>query len=52
MIIGGVVRAITAAGGGWLISQGASVDDVNTMAGAAVTLGTIAWSIFAKRAPR
>jgi hypothetical protein len=48
--VGGIVRALAAALGGWLVSQGL-VDSETGMAvaGAVTTLVVAAWSIYSKR---
>lgn len=49
-MLSGVVRAGVAALGGYLVSKGKlSVEDFNTIMGAATTLFVAGWSIFAKR---
>jgi len=49
--VGGIVRALAAAIGGYFVGQG--VIDAETsvaLAGAAVTIATAVWSIWAKKA--
>lgn len=48
--IGGILRTILAAGGGYLVSRG-WLDNATMMAivGALVTLATAGWSVWAKR---
>ena len=50
-MIGGIVRALLASLGGWLVSAG-YIDQSTLQAGigAVVTLVTIGWSIWAKKA--
>ena len=49
--VGGIVRALAAALGGWLVSQGLVVDSETGMAvaGAITTLVVAFWSIYSKR---
>lgn len=48
--IAGVVRAIVAALGGYLVGQGLTdAETVATVGGAAATLAAAAWSIWSKR---
>ena len=48
--IGGIIRTILAAGGGYLVSKG-YLDNATmlSLVGAVVTLITGAWSVYAKR---
>lgn len=47
---GGVVRAIAAAAGGYLVGQGyISAETATTVGGAVVTLAVALWSVWAKR---
>ena len=50
--IGGILRTILAAGGGYLVSKG-YLDNATMLSivGAIVTLATAGWSVWAKRAP-
>jgi len=56
MLLGGVVRAVVAAAGGWLVSKGAATtEDMATLAknadaviGAATVVATVGWSIWSK----
>jgi hypothetical protein len=48
--IGGIVRALAAAIGGYFVGQGlVDAETVTTIGGAAATLAVAAWSIYAKR---
>jgi hypothetical protein len=50
--IAGVVRAIVAALGGFLVAKGvADAETVAAVAGAAATLAAAAWSVLAKKKP-
>jgi hypothetical protein len=50
LIIGGIVRAITAGLGGYLVAKGQISDaSVQELGGALLTVTTIAWSIIAKK---
>lgn len=50
MIIGGIVRAITAGLGGYLVAKGQiSEASVQEIGGALLTIATIGWSIVAKK---
>jgi hypothetical protein len=49
--VAGVVRALVAAGGGYLIGLGLLDEEtVAAVAGAAATIATAIWSVWAKRA--
>ena len=51
--IGGVIRAIGAAAGGYFISRGAiDADTLNTIIGAAATLAVAVWSIYTNQSSR
>lgn len=49
--VGGIVRAIVSAAGGYLVGKGV-IDSETALAitGAAVTIATAVWSVWAKRA--
>lgn len=48
--IGGIVRALVAAVGGYFVGQGmVDAETVTTIGGAVATLAVAAWSIYAKR---
>lgn len=48
--IGGILRTVLAAGGGYFVSKG-YIDNATmmTVVGAVVTLATAGWSVWAKR---
>lgn len=51
--VGGIVRALAAAAGGYFVGQGViDAETATALAGAAVTIATAIWSIWAKRAKR
>ena len=48
----GIVRAIVAAVGGYLVGKGfADAETVAALAGAAATIGAAVWSVLAKKKP-
>ena len=48
----GIVRAIVAAVGGFLVGKGfADAETVAALAGAAATIGAAVWSVLAKKKP-
>jgi hypothetical protein len=48
--IGGIVRALVAAVGGYFVGQGmVDAETVTTIGGAVATLAVAVWSIYAKR---
>jgi hypothetical protein len=48
--LGGIVRAIAAALGGYLVGQGVvDAETATTLAGAVTTIAVAVWSIWAKR---
>jgi len=48
--LGGIVRAVLAAVGGYLVGQGMmDSETVQTIAGATATLVVAVWSVFSKR---
>ena len=48
--IGGIVRAMVAAVGGYFVGQGmVDAETVTTIGGAVATLAVAVWSIYAKR---
>ena len=49
--VGGVVRALVAAGGGYFVGQGLiDAETAMTIGGAVTTLVVAAWSVWSKRA--
>lgn len=50
--IGGIVRALASAIGGYLVGQGiVDADTAATVGGAIVTIVVTVWSVWAKRVP-
>jgi len=48
--IAGIVRALSAAIGGWLVGRGVvDADTVTAVGGALATIATAVWSVWAKR---
>jgi hypothetical protein len=51
--IGGIVRALVAAAGGYFVGQGLiDAETMMTVGGAVTTLVVAVWSIMSKRAPK
>jgi hypothetical protein len=51
--IGGIVRALVAAAGGYFVGQGLiDAETMLTVGGAVTTLVVAVWSIMSKRAPK
>jgi hypothetical protein len=51
--IGGIVRALVAAAGGYFVGQGLiDAETMLTVGGAVTTLVVAVWSIYSKRAPK
>jgi hypothetical protein len=52
-VIGGLIRHLLTFGGGFLVTNGTIAEaELQTLVGAAVAIGGVLWSIFAKRAAR
>ncbi len=48
--VGGIVRALAAAVGGYFVGQGViDAETATALAGAAVTIATAIWSVWAKK---
>ena len=51
--VAGIVRAVIAAVGGYLVGKGLTdAATVTAVAGAAATLAAAVWSVYAKKAPK